>query len=307
MSYQGNEDSFYLSAKKVIYHSNTLREGNKQSFNMNDCNLKWLLVGVCVIIALIGLYLAFVREKKNIDKGALDIQDGTANVKEGSFNFKLAIGLMLIVIGLGGAIYCSKNLHGCEGQTKGGPTMNNNLDTGHQGIVKDSPTIDNVSCVAHTDVVDSKRIQTTKFDARTISGDNEIDSDDWTGVELSYSIDKVNGDREIEMTITWYAQEKEKDRSPGDTRMMSSKVISLYKVQGCPELIIKDITGLELQGTQAEDFYGEIHDFVSFPDCGSLRNIKVRFDGSGSNDDSQQSLTATIHSFSIVLGNRDNK
>jgi hypothetical protein len=83
---------------------------------MTNCNLKWILIIACLLIVLMGLYLAFMREKKNIDKGSTDIQDGSGNIKEGSFTFKFAIGLFLILIGLVGAIYCSKTLPGCEDQ-----------------------------------------------------------------------------------------------------------------------------------------------------------------------------------------------
>lgn len=83
---------------------------------MSNCNLKWMLIGVCLLIVIMGLYLAFLREKRNIVKGNLDIQDGSGNIKDGSFSLKFAIGIILIVIGLIGAIYCSKNLPGCEGE-----------------------------------------------------------------------------------------------------------------------------------------------------------------------------------------------
>ncbi|MHA4844817.1 hypothetical protein ACX0G7_11670 [Flavitalea antarctica] len=181
---------------------------------------------------------------------------------------------------------------------------NNNTEqpeTGKNDATTTTQPNDN-PCRQRTDDVSTKIIETKSADARTVSGDSEIDSDDWTGLELSYRIYKTNRDREIEMTVTWYAQEKNSDRSPGNTRIMSSKVIPLYKIDGCPELVIEDITGIELQGTKTEDFSGEIHDFVNFPDFGLLRNIRVRFDGPGANDDSKQHLTASVASFSVVLG-----
>jgi hypothetical protein len=50
----------------------------------------------------------------NINKGNIDTQEGGANIKNGSINFKFAIGLALIAIGLGSAIYSSKTIQGCN-------------------------------------------------------------------------------------------------------------------------------------------------------------------------------------------------
>jgi hypothetical protein len=52
---------------------------------MDICNLKWILILLCVLIVFVGLYLAFIREHKNIKVGTLDPQDGSGNIKEGSF------------------------------------------------------------------------------------------------------------------------------------------------------------------------------------------------------------------------------
>lgn len=157
-------------------------------------------------------------------------------------------------------------------------------------------------CQSRTDYIRSRNIITNGSDARIISGDAEIDSDDWTGVELAYTIEKINGDREIQITIKWYSQERNNNLSTGDTRIMSSKIFSLYKIDDCPELVIKNIRGLELQGSETNNFQGEVHNFVDFPDCGSLRNVNVRFDGSGSDDVPMQYLKAQMPHFSVELG-----
>lgn len=81
---------------------------------MDTCNLKWIFILVCILIALVGLYLAFSREKINIGKDKPDIQDGSGNLKDGSFSFKFATGLVLIIVGLVGGYYSIINLPGCN-------------------------------------------------------------------------------------------------------------------------------------------------------------------------------------------------
>lgn len=81
---------------------------------MEDCHLKWIIVVVCIILVLAGLYLSFIRERKNIETGNADIMDGGGNLKEGSFSFKFAIGLVLIGIGVAGAFFSIRDLPGCN-------------------------------------------------------------------------------------------------------------------------------------------------------------------------------------------------
>jgi hypothetical protein len=81
---------------------------------MDICNLKWIFILFCIFVALSGLYLAFIREHKNIKSGAADLQDGSGNLKDGTVSFKFAIGLVLILIGVIGGYLAIKNLPGCD-------------------------------------------------------------------------------------------------------------------------------------------------------------------------------------------------
>jgi PKD repeat protein len=141
-------------------------------------------------------------------------------------------------------------------------------------------------------------IRTTGDDARRATGDDEIDSDDWTSVELSYSIRVVNN-REIQLTLVWYAQERNSNRSPGNTRFRSSKSFTLFSAT--PGSIIDKVQGVELSANREQYFQGEVHGFKPFPDTGSLQGIRVRVDADGGQDRQQQALTATLGGFSVNL------
>ena len=232
--------------------------------------------------------------------------------KESSFWDTLTgaiVKITALIVAITGLIFAVKELIKSNKSTESSTTTNPPSLT--QPLTPPDETNDSVQpgstvlynpCPSRTDNVSSKSIKTTSSDAVKISGDTEIDSDDWTGIEFFYNIERLNGDREIQINIKWYSQEKNVDHSSADTRIMSSKTMSLYKIEGCPELVIKNIIGLELQGSKSEDFQGKVHDFIAFPDCGSLRGITVRFDSKGENDVPQQHLNAHISSFSVAIG-----
>lgn len=70
---------------------------------MENCTFKYVLVGFCLVVALVGLYLSAIREKRNIKLNNADIMEGEGDIKGGKFNFKFAIGPLLILLGLIGA------------------------------------------------------------------------------------------------------------------------------------------------------------------------------------------------------------
>lgn len=81
---------------------------------MTPCVLKGTFIFICICIALSGLYLAFTRERININAGTPDRQEGGGNIREGTFTFNFAIGIVLIVVGLLGGYYSIINLPGCD-------------------------------------------------------------------------------------------------------------------------------------------------------------------------------------------------
>lgn len=84
---------------------------------MGPCVAKWIIIGTCLLITLTGLWLAVLREIRNIKSGKKDIQKLLYDKKNGTFNFSLAIGVLLIGGGLLAAIYTEKNNIGCDTPT----------------------------------------------------------------------------------------------------------------------------------------------------------------------------------------------
>jgi PKD repeat protein len=153
--------------------------------------------------------------------------------------------------------------------------------------------------VGATANVPSFQVSTSGNDASIATGDDEIDSDDWTSVELSYSVRIVNSRREIQLAVDWYSQERNSNKSKGNTRYKSSKTFTLFTAPS--GAVIDEVRGLVLSANGEQYYSGEAHGFKTFPSTGSLRNIRVKFDADGGHDRQQQGLTATLGAFSVIL------
>ena len=167
---------------------------------------------------------------------------------------------------------------------------------------KKQPPDNSPRCHERTVNVNQYSISTNSSNSSIEAGDSEIDSDDWTSVKVSYRVEKINGDRELELVLDWHAQERNSNKSKGDTRIASSKRFLLLQADvSCPESKILNINGLVKRASKEKYYRGEVHNFISFPDFGSLRNIKVMFDGSGRKDHKVQALDAKLNSFSVRM------
>jgi PKD repeat protein len=153
--------------------------------------------------------------------------------------------------------------------------------------------------VGATANVPSFQVSTSGNDASIATGDDEIDSDDWTSVELSYSVRIVKSRREIQLAVDWYSQERNSNKSKGNTRYKSSKTFTLFTAPS--GAVIDEVRGLVLSANGEQYYSGEAHGFKTFPSTGSLRNIRVKFDADGGHDRQQQGLTATLGAFSVIL------
>jgi hypothetical protein len=157
-----------------------------------------------------------------------------------------------------------------------------------------------IRCPERTVNVDQIPVSTNSSNSSVEEGDDEIHSDDWTSVKVSYHINKINDDCELELVINWHAQERNKDKSKGDTKITSFKRIPLLHIDPlCPSSKIIEINGLVLKAEKEKYYKDERHSFNSFPNFGSLTNIQVQFDGKGPGDDQRQALEAVLKGFSV--------
>jgi hypothetical protein len=165
-----------------------------------------------------------------------------------------------------------------------------------------APTPASARCPARTVSVAARNIETSAVNARVVHGDAEIDSDDYTRVGLSYRIVKTPNDRGLRLELSWFAQELNRNKSFGDTRILSEKSFQLYSVDAdCPDSTIEAINGLVLEGSRETDYRGKVHRFSLFPATGALANIQVKFDSTGRNDVGVQALRATVSEFTVRL------
>jgi len=147
-------------------------------------------------------------------------------------------------------------------------------------------------------VITEEDIETNSKDAAVIRQDGEIDSDDWTMVELTSQTLQLSSDRRtIHFTVTWHAYEGEKNKtiSSYKTIIRSSKTFSHEFNKPVREILSPTSVGA------AQQWYaGKVHTQQQFPNHGLLRNIRVLFDGPGGQDQEVQLLNAKL-SFEIWL------
>lgn len=184
---------------------------------------------------------------------------------------------------------------------------NDNKDSGkNTSDAELQPAKPTPACAERTADVGPIKLTTNSGNTRIAAGDNEIDSDDWTSVKLTYSVTKANANRQLKLTLNWDAQERNRNKSKGDTRFTSSKTFTLFSVESnCPGSVIKKISGLNTAGKREEYFRGKVHGFAPFPNTGSLENIKVQFDGKGRHDEQRQALEADLARFTVLLSASD--
>ena len=147
--------------------------------------------------------------------------------------------------------------------------------------------------------VDATEIHTSSMHADVVEGDSEVDSDDWTSVELSYEIRQSS--RDVKLVLVWSVQERNKDKSKGDTKVQSRATVPLFDLpeDSCVPFTIARIEGAQLTGQNEKYYSGQRHGQQRFPNTGSLKNINVTFDQKGNQDKRVQALNATFDAFSV--------
>ena len=132
-----------------------------------------------------------------------------------------------------------------------------------------------------------------------VRGDNEIDSDDWTQVAVSYDIVADASRQNASIEITLDAYECNDDKTYGDTHLRLKKKLALYSAP--PGKKIRQIKGVAMSGTLSEYFKGKRHGPQSFEGkVGSLAGLTFTFDGKGRDDHKKMNLSASL-SFIPVL------
>ncbi len=161
-------------------------------------------------------------------------------------------------------------------------------------------------CAPGQRIVATSRVSTGLVNARLAQGDSDIASNDWTRIEVAYSLERDTLDRTLRLRLVWAAQEANADRSLSRTRIRSERVVDLYTVPvECDGLVITGLGTLQVPAAPLEHWVeGEQHDFVPVPDVGALRNVFVRFDGPGGSDERRQGLQADLPPFEVTLAPR---
>jgi len=160
-----------------------------------------------------------------------------------------------------------------------------------------APTCQSVITVAATPV------STRPADANISTGDSEVDSDDWTSVDLSYEV--LTSSRDVKLALRWAVQERNADNSRGDTRIESERTFTLFNLPKdggavCQGFHISSVDVGQVKGKREQPYRGERHGQQSFDDTGSLKNIRVTFDQKGKDDKAIQTLKATFSQFTVT-------
>ncbi|MBK8226835.1 MAG: hypothetical protein IPK70_06635 [Flavobacteriales bacterium] len=71
----------------------------------DDCNYKWLVIIICLIVAIYGVWLS-IRDQKANERRRQNVPPQEGGVSKTGFTFKFSLGPTLIVLGIGGA-FCA--------------------------------------------------------------------------------------------------------------------------------------------------------------------------------------------------------
>jgi len=145
-------------------------------------------------------------------------------------------------------------------------------------------------------------ISTDVRHAKLVSGSvAEIRSDDYTEVGVSYQITPAADQKRVFLSIKWYAQELNQDRSRGKTRIESFDEMILMVASDQSRCRFVGVEGVPMRDERVHIYEGEVHAPVPFPAVGPLHNIFVTFDAPGPHDLKAQALSAKFTGFRVRL------
>jgi hypothetical protein len=120
--------------------------------------------------------------------------------------------------------------------------------------------------------------------ATVLAGDDDVWSDDYTGVEVMYELLPNSNRTGVDLYLAMKVTELLGDKRPQNTVIFTRRLFdSVYTLeQGDKRRIAK--IGAPTIGRRYEIIAGTQHELVAFPGpllLGTLRNIRVQFDGGG--------------------------
>ena len=143
-----------------------------------------------------------------------------------------------------------------------------------------------------------------------VGDDNELNTDDYTGLAIGYKLELSEDRRALFLTLIMNVQEKNSNRSHGNTRFESQRTLQVYPNPGLPGHDPNDrrkIAGVEPIGGDMEEYIrtdlrGTLHGLRPYPGgrIGMLREVQYRIDRDGRDDQEIQELHANAR-FNVSL------
>ena len=143
-----------------------------------------------------------------------------------------------------------------------------------------------------------EKLNTDSTNAKVDNSDGEVDSDDWTKVELTRQNLRLSEDRRtLYVDLLWKLYEGEKDKTVKMKNGSAEKtvIVSSRTFEFTQSKPIKEIVSVVAPPSKEEWYRGKVHRSVPFPNHGNLSNISVRFDGEGRNDVDAQMFAADLN------------
>lgn len=162
----------------------------------------------------------------------------------------------------------------------------------------------NASCDNREIRVPALRVHTSAADAAIVSGDSELNSDDWTLLQYVATARVTDDSAAVELHIAWSAIEGNANKTRGDTHITSRRTVELYRLAPGLSCVIRGASILGSGSGRSDGSQwvsGEQHGQVELGAWGPFTSFRVQFDGPGGNDDRRQQMTADVRSFTVSL------
>jgi hypothetical protein len=145
-----------------------------------------------------------------------------------------------------------------DGKDKGTGEDKGTEENGQGGSTPPPPAPPEAAC-KRTFTVGSKPVMTRFTDAKVSGKDSEVDSDDWTSVDLSYDV--ITSSRDVKLELRWAVQERNSNQTRGNTRIESKKTFMLFDLNQEPGCAAYKIVATDIKSPSRgfEEFYRGSH------------------------------------------------